>query len=67
MKLIDSKIQYLREEVASLAEHCQSLGDEKTRQLLLEVDELLEITHSTFLGKALNNITHLGQQKSQKH
>lgn len=67
MKIIDEKLQFLREEVVQLVEHCEHLGDEKTRQLLLEVDELLEVTHHTFLGKTLKNVTINNILKSRKH
>ncbi|WP_395340554.1 hypothetical protein PN836_017130 [Ningiella sp. W23] len=67
MKLIDDKLTFLREEIETLVDHCESLGDEKTRQLLLEVGELLEVTHSTFLGKTLKSISDATLGKQRKH
>jgi|GEM_PF-3086949 len=67
MKLIDDKLVLLKDEVASLAEHCEALGDEKTRQLLLEVEELLTITHDTFIGKTLTNLSMHQMGKHRKH
>ena len=67
MKLIDDKLHFLRDEVIQLAEHCEGLGDEKTRQLLLEIDEMLEFTHNTFLGKTLTSIPIAGITKNRKH
>ncbi|MFC4702057.1 hypothetical protein ACFO4O_18075 [Glaciecola siphonariae] len=67
MKFIDNKLAKLKAEVSELADHCEQLGDEKTRQLLLEVEELLDITHSSFLGKSLNNIMPHQINKQQKH
>ncbi len=65
--MVDSKLNKIKQEVADLADHCQDVGDEKTRQLLLEVSELLEITHDTFLGRALNGISQSMLDKHQKH
>jgi hypothetical protein len=67
MKFIDEKLGSLRLEVEALVEHCDDLGDQKTRQLLLEVHELLEITHSSFLGQSLNSIDAPIANKHQKH
>jgi archaellum component FlaC len=67
MKHIDNKLHDLRAEVLSLAKHCNKLGDEKTRQLLLEVDELLEVTHSTFLGQTLRKIASMTPSKYSSH
>ncbi|MBT1452523.1 hypothetical protein KJ365_16700 [Glaciecola sp. XM2] len=67
MKHIDNKLHELRAEVSELAEHCKELGDEKTRQLLLEVDELLEVTHSTLLGKTLKTLSSMAMSKHRSH
>jgi hypothetical protein len=67
MKLIDDKLTFLRDEVTQLAEHCDTLGDEKTRQLLLEIDELLEYTHKAFLGKTLTSFSNMPVSKHGKH
>lgn len=65
--MVDNKLNYLKREVSELAEHCSQIGDEKTHQLLLEVAELLDITHSAFLGKALTNISKGLQTNREKH
>lgn len=67
MKLIDEKLGQLRHETAELAAKCQSIGDDKTHQLLLEVIELLDVTHDTFLGKALTNIPDTMIKNIKKH
>lgn len=67
MKAIDQKLTQLKEEAAELAEKCQTIGDYKTHQLLLEVIELLDVTHNTFLGKALTNIPETFLKNMKKH
>ena len=67
MKVIDDKLKTLKTEAAELAVKCQSIGDDKTHQLLLEVVELLDVTHNTFLGKALQNIPDTMLRSMKKH
>lgn len=67
MKHIDQRLHTLRQETKELAEQCRQIGDDKTYQLLLEVYELMEITHDTFLGKALTNIDGNLIKGNQKH
>ncbi len=67
MKVIDEKLAQLKEDAADLASKCQTIGDDKTHQLLLEVVELLDVTHNTFLGKALNNIPETFLKNIKKH
>lgn len=67
MKNIDEKLHLLRHETSELAEKCRMIGDNKTHQLLLEVCELLEVTHDTFLGKAMSNIEHALLKDDRKH
>lgn len=67
MKFIDDKLHELKEEALDLAGKCQEIGDEKTYQLMLEVVELLEVTHDTFLGKALTNVASSVLKDNQKH
>jgi hypothetical protein len=67
MKAIDDKLKNLKVEVADLAVKCQHIGDDRTHQLLLEVIELLDVTHDTFLGKALQNIPETMMRNIKKH
>lgn len=67
MKAIDEKLSSLKEDVCDLAEKCHAIGDDKTHQLLLEVAELLDVTHSAFLGKALTNIPDTLLKNMKKH
>jgi hypothetical protein len=67
MKHIDNKLHDLRAEVLALAKHCNELGDQQTRALLLEVDELLEVTHNSFLGKTLRTIASVTASKHSSH
>lgn len=52
----DSKFNFLKQQLTELLEHCQEAGDTTTEQLLLEVEELLHISHESFLGNALQSI-----------
>lgn len=67
MKFIDDKLHHLRQETADLAVKCYDIGDDKTHQLMLEVLELLEVTHDTFLGRALTNVASNVLKDNQKH
>lgn len=67
MKAIDEKLHSLKQDVSDLANKCQNIGDDKTHQLLLEVFELLDVTHDTFLGKALTNIPDTLLKNAKKH
>ncbi|MDT0596031.1 hypothetical protein [Glaciecola petra] len=67
MKFIDDKLNQLRQETADLAIKCHDIGDDKTHQLMLEVLELLEVTHDTFLGKSLTNVSNNVLKDNQKH
>lgn len=67
MKLIEDKLQFLRQEVISLATHCDEIGEEKTKQLLLEIEELLEVTQGTFIGKVLTNTSMHDINKNRRH
>lgn len=67
MKAIDDKLHSIKEEVSELALKCQAIGDHKTHQLLLEVAEMLDVTHDAFLGKALTNIPDTILKNMKKH
>ena len=67
MKFIDDKLHELKQETADLAVKCRDIGDDKTHHLMLEVLELLEVTHDTFLGKALTNVANTVLKDNQKH
>lgn len=67
MKDIDEKLHQIKQDSSELALKCSEIGDEKTHQLLLEVVELLEVTHDTFLGKALSNVPATLLKGDRKH
>lgn len=67
MDFVDKKLEELKTEAAMLAERCNEIGDHKTQQLMLEVVEMLEVTHHTFLGNALKTISSSLIGEKQKH
>lgn len=67
MESIEKKLIKLREDTQSLAESCRDIGEEKTHQLLLEVEEMLEVAHQTFVGSALKTTNESSYSKHRKH
>ncbi|MGB3725274.1 MAG: hypothetical protein WA981_05865 [Glaciecola sp.] len=67
MKEIDAKLIQLKLDTVDLAKRCQQISDDDTYKRLLDVIELLEVTHDTFLGKAVPNSTNVLMKGDQKH
>ncbi|MGQ8365330.1 hypothetical protein [Glaciecola sp. 1036] len=67
MQTINKKLQAIQHEVHLLTEYCLETGDEKTRQLLLEVLEILDITHSSLQGKSLRGFSNHSSTHIKSH
>lgn len=67
MKFVDQKLKTLKAQTSELALKCHDIGEHKTHQLLLEVIELLDVTHDAFLGKALKNVVNPTIKERKDH
>ena len=65
MTAVDTKFQQIKKELAELMMECHESGDKTTMQLLHEVEEMLHISHESFLGNALQSIKSSFQENEE--